>query len=93
MGRFPVISISLKGINAEDFDGAYRLLVRMINAEARRLWQLLKKRELDDIDKRMFDELLSGEMSQDTLVYSLRELSELLEKHYGEKVIGSDRRV
>lgn len=87
MGRFPVISISLKGINAEDFDGAYRLLVRMINAEARRLWQLLKKRELDDIDKRMFDELLSGEMSQDTLVYSLRELSELLEKHYGEKVI------
>lgn len=87
MGRFPVISISLKGINAEDFDGAYRLLVRMINAETRRLWQLLKKRELDDIDKRMFDELLSGEMSQDTLVYSLRELSELLEKHYGEKVI------
>ena len=87
MGRFPVISISLKGINAEDFAGAYRLLVRMINAEARRLWQLLKKRELDDIDKRMFDELLSGEMSQDTLVYSLRELSELLEKHYGEKVI------
>lgn len=87
MGRFPVISISLKGINAEDFDGAYRLLVRMVNAETRRLWQLLKKRELDDIDKRMFDELLSGEMSQDTLVYSLRELSELLEKHYGEKVI------
>jgi len=87
MGRFPVISISLKGINAEDFDGAYRLLVRMINAEARRLWQLLKRKELDDIDKRMFDELLSGEMSQDTLVYSLRELSELLEKHYGEKVI------
>ena len=37
MGRFPVISISLKGINAEDFAGAYRLLVRMINAEARRL--------------------------------------------------------
>lgn len=72
MGRFPVISISLKGINAEDFDGAYRLLVRMVNAETRRLWQLLKKRELDDIDKRMFDELLSGEMSQDTLVYSLR---------------------
>lgn len=87
MGHFPVISISLKGINAEDFAGAYRLLVRMINAEARRLWQLLKKKELDDIDKRMFDELLSGEMSQDTLVYSLRELSELLEKHYGEKVI------
>ena len=44
MGHFPVISISLKGINAEDFAGAYRLLVRMINAEARRLWQLLKKR-------------------------------------------------
>lgn len=86
-GPFSSVCDSLKGINAEDFAGAYRLLVRMINAEARRLWQLLKKKELDDIDKRMFDELLSGEMSQDTLVYSLRELSELLEKHYGEKVI------
>lgn len=87
MGHFPVISISLKGVNAEDFSSAYRMLVRIINAEARRLWQFLKKKELDHIDQKMFEELLSGEMSQDTLVYSLRELSELLEKHYGEKVI------
>lgn len=87
MGRFPVISISLKGINAEDFQSACRLLVRMINAEARRLWLKLKEKSLDDIDKKMFQELLDCEMSQDTLVYSLRELSELLEKYYAEKVI------
>lgn len=87
MGQYPVISVSLKGVNAASFPDACKILVRIINAEARRLWAKLDKERLDMMDKHMFEELLDRRMEQDTLIYSLRELSELLEKYYGRKVI------
>ncbi len=87
MGQFPVISISLKGVNAANFQDAYRFLVRIINAEARRLWVLLDGEKLDRIDRKILEDLLDRRMEMDTLVYSLRELSELLERYYGKKVI------
>ena len=37
MGRFPVVTISLKGVNATDYENAKAQLIRVINREARRL--------------------------------------------------------
>ncbi len=87
MGQFPVISISLKGVNAANFQDAFRFLIRIINAEARRLWVLLDGEKLDCIDRKILEDLLDRRMEMDTLVYSLRELSEILERYYGKKVI------
>ncbi len=87
MGQFPVISISLKGVNATNFQDAFRFLIRIINAEARRLWVLLDGEKLDCIDRKILEDLLDRRMEMDTLVYSLRELSEILERYYGKKVI------
>ncbi len=87
MGQFPVISISLKGVNAANFQDAVRFLIRIINAEARRLWVLLDGEKLDCIDRKILEDLLDRRMEMDTLVYSLRELSEILERYYGKKVI------
>ena len=42
MGKFPVISISLKSVNAENFDKAKAQLVKIINREARRLRSFLR---------------------------------------------------
>ena len=47
MGKFPVVSISLKGINASSYEGACRLLVKVINEEARRLGCLEKSERLE----------------------------------------------
>ena len=63
------------------------MLVKVVNEEARRLQFLLQSEVLTDIDKELFRPLLKKEMDEDTLVYSLRELTELLGKHYGKKVI------
>lgn len=87
MGQFPVISISLKGVNAANFQDAFRFLIRIINAEARRLWVLLDGEKLDCIDRKILEDLLDRRMEMDTLVYSLRELSVILERYYGKKVI------
>ena len=87
MGKFPVLSISLKSINADSYEKAKALFIRLINAEVRRLQFLLASPKLTEIDKELLRQLLDNKMSEDTLIYSLRELTELLYKHYGRHTI------
>lgn len=87
MGKFPVVSVSLKGVESSSYEGACRLLGKVINEEARRLGFLEKSKKLKESEKAIFGELLKQDMREDVLAYSIRELTELLEKHYGEKVI------
>ena len=87
MGKFPVVSVSLKGVESSSYEGACRLLGKVINEEARRLGFLEKSEKLKESEKAIFGELLKPDMREDVLAYSIRELTELLEKHYGEKVI------
>ena len=86
-GKFPVVSVSLKGINGATYEEARRFLIKIINEEARRLSVLSDSTELDETDHELLIQLKKKEMTNDSLVYSIRELTELLEKHYGSKVI------
>lgn len=86
-GKFPVVSVSLKGISGATYEEARRFLIKTINEEARRLSVLSDSTELDETDHELLTQLKKKEMTNDSLVYSIRELTELLEKHYGSKVI------
>ena len=87
MGKFPVVSISLKGICAGDFQTARNLAVKVINEEARRMQLLQESSRLSSEDKELHLALMAREMDDETLIFSIRELSELLYKHYGKKTI------
>ncbi|MCD8198193.1 MAG: ATP-binding protein [Lachnospiraceae bacterium] len=87
MGQFPVISITLKNIDAGNFEASRLMITRVINEEARRFQFLLDSDRLSKQDKRDFELLFDREMADDTLFSSLKLLSELLQKHYGHKVI------
>lgn len=87
MGKFPVVSVSLKGIDAENYETARGMAVRVVNEEARRHKYLLDSARLSVEEKEMFSRLMNPEMNDEVLRYSLRELSEVLWKHYGKKVI------
>lgn len=87
MGKYPVVSISLKGINATSFENAKQKIVDTINEEAQRLQFLLDSDRLTAYDKKQFEKLLNEDMSESMLESSLRRLTGLLEQHYGEKVI------
>lgn len=87
MGRFPVLSVSLKGVGADDFRTARVLIVREISREARRLLYLLESDRLAAEEKGLFSGWLRQDMDEEILCDSLRGLSELLEKHHGQKVI------
>ena len=86
-GKFPVVFVSLKGINGATYEEARRFLIKTINEEARGLSVLSDSTELDETDHELLTQLKKKEMTNDSLVYSIRELTELLEKHYGSKVI------
>lgn len=87
MGRYPVIAISLKGVDAASYEDAYNLLIRIVNEEAERFQFLLDSEKLTRIDKMRFEELLDRRMEKDTLAVSLRKMTALLEKHYDSQVV------
>lgn len=87
MGKYPVVSISLKSIHADSYAKAKAQLIKLVNRKARRVQFLLDSDRLTAVDKALFSELLDREMEEDTLVSSLQELTELLEIHFGQQVI------
>ena len=87
MGKFPVISISLKGINAECYETARAMAVKTINEEASRFQYLLDDECLTQDEKETFSMLLKRNMDDAALFGSLRDLSRLLQKHHGRKVV------
>lgn len=87
MGKYPVISISLKGINAATYEDAFDFAVRIMKKVARNVQFLLGSGALSDYDKLEYKELLNNNMSEAAFCGGLKILSELLEKHYGTKVV------
>lgn len=87
LGKFPVISISLKGVVGADFAKARAMMAGVICMEARRHSYLMNSDKLDQYDKNLLESLLLKEVSEDEMEHSLKTLSDLLYKHYGQKVI------
>ena len=95
MGKFPVISISLKSVDGRNFDSALAALKTVIGDEARRFDFLRTSSRLSENEKESYARLTktgSGEdglyaMTENMAASSLKTLSLLLEKHYGQKTI------
>ena len=95
MGKFPVISISLKGVDGRNFESASVALRTLLGDEARRFDFLRNSIILSDDDKEAYARMTAigpaqggfYTMTEDMAAASLKTLSRLLEKHYGKKVI------
>ena len=87
MGKYPVVSISLKGIDAWSYETAYQMAVRVIIDAAAKFYFLLDSEKLNAHDKAEYQKLLNDTMNEGMFGSSLKLLSGMLEKHYGTKVI------
>ena len=92
MGKFPVISISLKSVGGLKYEDAVAALRWVIGNEACRFGFLIESERLGQNDKELYSGLTAVKdgkytMPDDALIDSLKTLSRLLEKHYGQKVI------
>ena len=87
MGRYPVIFVSLKGINAAAYDKAFNFAVQIMQRTAEEFQFLSDSECLSEHDKSVYRELLESNMSETVFCGGLKILSKLLEKHYRSKVI------
>ena len=93
MGKFPVISITLKGASGRTFEEAMGMLRNIIGNEAMRFQFLLQSKQLTEIEHKRYEALInidktgSYTMSDELLKDSLLILSQLLQKHYNQSVV------
>ncbi len=95
MGKFPVVSISLKDVDATCYKTARGLLCATIGREAAKFGLLLESDQLTPQEKARYQKLVNAgrpdepdfPMPDEVLIGSLRTLTELLHKHYGRQVI------
>ena len=92
MGKFPVISISLKSVDGLSFEAACAALRFVIGDEAARFQFLPESGNLSKNERERYEALIHTEkglfaMDDELLVNSLKTLSRLLAKHYGRNVI------
>lgn len=95
MGKYPVISITLKDVCDLHFSGAKNMLRSIIGSEAMRFQVLLKSEKLSPEEREQYHQMIRIDttdhqqfaMPDETMTCSLRILCELLHKHYGQKPI------
>ena len=93
MGKFPVISITLKGATGQNFEEARVMLRRIIGKEALRFQFLMQSDRLTETDRDQYRALIAMDttgaftMSNELLKDSLLTLSQLLQRHYGQNVV------
>ena len=87
LGKYPVIFISLKGVDGLKYEDAYGALRKIIRAEISRFRLLLKSDFLEQDDKNILTSILQENDTPDDIRDSLRMLSSLLRQYYSQKVI------
>ena len=92
MGRFPVVSLTLKGVDGLTLEKAKNKLLKLVALEADQFDFLKNSDKLTDNEKQRYAALVRMQdgkyaMDEDTLESALQTLSELLYRHYGQKVI------
>lgn len=85
MGKYPVIFLSLKGVEGLDFSSARRMLCTIIEREINRHYYLKTSDALTEVDRAQFAKMLQGNDSN--IEDSIRMLSQLLYKHYRQKTV------
>lgn len=95
MGKFPVISISLKSVDGLSYEAASAALRTIIGNEAGRFRFLSSSDRLSEDEKEVYAQLTEVgssrggiyTMTEEVATASLKTLSQLLSKHFGQKVI------
>ena len=85
MGQYPVIFLSLKGVDGLNFEEAKSMLKITIRTEAQRHYELKKSEKVSEENRKLLNDILSGE--DERIEDSLRMLSQILFEHYGKKSI------
>ena len=85
MGKYPVIFLSLKGVEGLTFGEAQGMLKTILRTEANRHYYLKTSTNISKENRKLFENMLLGHFEE--LSDSVRLLSQMLSEHYGQKTV------
>lgn len=85
MGKYPVIFLSLKGVEGLTFEEAQGMLKTILRTEANRHYYLKTSTNISKENRKLFENMLLGHFEE--LSDSVRLLSQMLSEHYGQKTV------
>ena len=86
-GKYPVISITFKDIKFESWEQTFEAIKDVIAKEYRRHLYILESKKCNEYDKKYFQSVLDGTVTEVGLAGAFSELSYMLNVHYGKAAV------
>ncbi len=86
-GKFPVIFVSFKDVKRETWEATYDLIYKILRNEFERHNELLNSSKLSSYSKEYICKVLDGKATENDMMISLSQLSQMLDEHYDKKTI------
>ena len=87
MNKFPVLYVTLKGVEALSFEDAYKTLQVKLSDLCKKHKQLIDSNRVDAADKKVFQSLTDQEASLENIKGSLKTIMRMMVMHYRKPVI------
>ncbi len=87
MNQYPVLFLSFKDVEAEDFNGAYKMLTSRLADVCKGLTDISKNELVNPADRDIFDRLMYKRAEEDEIKNSVKILMRMLSTVYGKQVI------
>lgn len=87
MGQYPVIFVTLKGVEGLNFEEAYEALRGILQREVSRFHFTLSSERISEENKSFLNRMVTEKDTRNDVTTSFQRLSSLLEQHYEKKVI------
>ena len=86
-GKYPVIYLSFAELSDQNWDSVYQSLKRIICLEAARHDELMHSPHLNEVDSKLYQSMIHGDLSSTDMAFSLKFLTRWLYQHHGIKPI------
>ena len=87
MNQYPVLFLSLKDIEAESFEGAYKMLQTRLADVCKEIADLAEHPAIDNDDRKIFSKLKAKSADEDEVKNSLKTIMRMFHAVYGKTVI------
>jgi hypothetical protein len=86
-GKYPVVFISFKSLKCESFEKLEKALKVTLSNCYRKHKYLLTSEKLDELDREKIRPYFSKDFEESDFTYILKDLTEMLQKHYGKEAV------
>ncbi|WP_029318820.1 AAA family ATPase [Butyrivibrio sp. AE3004] len=87
MNKYPVLFVSFKDAEADNFEDAYGMLKTQLSEVCKNIADIMENKVINDADRQIFRRLMENDASTSEVKFSLKTLMRMLNAVYGKRVI------